>query len=674
MLLGLIPSARGGSRSTALRRLALTTALLLGAAGAVAQEEYRTLRTGGLSAEAAALLVSGQQGGSIPLFAVALPGVAEPDAKAPVEVFVEAQGAALLAGHEAPRLRIELCLYALAGSRVADSVLETVELELAEDRERLLAGGVKLRSVLELEAGRYQLRLLVRNVQTGELGLRSYPLEVPAADSGPLALPLLVPDPAGQWLRLTRAAAPPPAVGYWPAARPLLAADRDVDLAILVRRLEPDSARLEIAGADGHAIEVPAAVTPTDEVAPPGFDHWLVRARVPALEPGDYELRLRIADAAASPRLPVVLGVAAERTWAAAPEASADSPPATAAGAPASPGVRDRYGGRKADAELLRALTADYRGALARLAAADLPGALSELERLEGAAFALEDGPAAVAAAELDIARALARSAAHSLPPLFDLHYQAYRRYLRYHRFALSSHAREQLFDLIDLYLSQRPEDKAPAANTLAVMASQLQQSGLASFSARVFRRALAVDPAHEGALLGLAASQERHGQYREACDTLEQLLAALPGHREGRLRLAVNLARTGHPSRSRRLLTELVAEGDDDWVLAVAYHELARDLLRRQRLDEAESLLVAARDRLPDDDQLRLLLSAVADLRPGAAESDGALALRSRADRPSARHRYQQWPQPAPAVTEGAQGEQLQALAAALERLGSEA
>ena len=643
--------------------------LTLAATVAVAQEEFRPLRTGGLSAEAAALLMSGQEGGSIPLFALAVPGAAEADGKATVELFVEAPGEAILAGHEEAELRIDLCLYALSGSRVVDASLETVVLDLARDRQRLLAGGVKSRSRLELAAGEYLVRVLVRNVQTGELGLRSFSLEVPAGDGGPSLQALLVPDTAGGWLRLARGAGPP-AVGFWPAARPVLAADSDADLQILVRGLEPDLARLELAGAGGGSIEVPATVTPAAEDAPAGFERWRVRARLPFLDPGDYELSLRVADAATSPRLPILVRPdggtwAGSGTAAAAARIDAES---------ALPTIGDKRGERRAVAALEKRLAEQYRDALDRLAAADTPGAVAGLARLEAAAFEQEGGANAVAAAEMATARALARASDGSLVPLFDLHYRAYRRYLAAQSFRLSSHARDQLLDLVDLHLSRQPQDTTPATDILVVMANQLQEAGLARYSRVIFRRALQVDPGHEGALLGLAAGLEKHGEYRQVLDVLEQLLDTQPDHREARLRLAVNLMRTEHRGRGRRLLGELTRSGERDWVAAVAHQELARDLIRRERLTEAVEALVAARQQLPDDDQLRLLLAAVRDsLQEGAAAEDD-LASSSRAARATPRHRYQEWPRFRPSGAEGANEQRLQALAAALQGLRGEA
>jgi tetratricopeptide (TPR) repeat protein len=667
--LGVSPLARPTERLSGPAWIAATWIVVLSVTGAPAQEPYRPLETGGLSAETAALLMSGQEGGPIPLHAIAVPTLASEGTKAPIEVFVEAEGKALLAGHEEEQLRLELCLYALVGSRVADSRLETVELLLARDRESLLSAGVKLRSTLELAAGDYRLRVLVRNVQTGSVGLRSLAVSVPAVNDETEVLPLLVRDAPDGWLRLARSREPS-VVGFWPSARPVLEPDRDTDLEVFVHGLEPTSAGLEIRGAGGRQIELPAAVSPADGSTPPGLRRWSVRFHIPSLEPGTYALRLRVTDAKTSPELPIVVDRSGGASWArpaAAPAAALTSGRVASAD--------ERRSSRRAATALTAKLERDYHRSLAHLAAADTLRAVTELRSLELEAAEQPGGLEAMAEAEARIAAVLAKTEAGSLTPLFDLHYRAYLRYLSEGRFQLSSHSRQRLFALVDLYLAQKPEDSSAAVDILVAMAGQLQRSQMARFSSVVFHRVLEIDPQNEGALLGLAAGLEKRGAYSEAVGFLEQLATVDPENREARLRLAVNLARSGSRGKARRLLKRLVDSPQADWILAVAYHELVRDLLARDRLEEARTLLESAGERLPADDQLQLLFSVVAEAQRGG-EPNGAtgLVLRSRTDEPSARHRYQMWPRLASTADEPPTSRSSEALAAALEGLRGEA
>jgi uncharacterized repeat protein (TIGR01451 family) len=68
---------------------------------------------------------------------------------------------------------------------------------------------------LDLPAGSYDLRVLVRNGATGATSLRVVPLEVPAfAEAGPVLLPPFFPEPRDRWLLVRENAAPPKDVEY----------------------------------------------------------------------------------------------------------------------------------------------------------------------------------------------------------------------------------------------------------------------------------------------------------------------------------------------------------------------------------------------------------------------------------------------------------------------------
>ncbi|HEY4593707.1 MAG TPA: hypothetical protein VIJ61_14930, partial [Thermoanaerobaculia bacterium] len=147
-----------------------------------------------VAVESAALLISGQEGGDVPLNAVALlvPGG---DGKAQVLVRIRMDGPALLAGQSGDALRIETALYVLdAGGGIAASVLETVGIDLAAERAAVEKSGVDLLAGFDLKPGAYSLRLLARNAATGRLSVRTFPLAVP--DPGTLEKIPLSPPPA----------------------------------------------------------------------------------------------------------------------------------------------------------------------------------------------------------------------------------------------------------------------------------------------------------------------------------------------------------------------------------------------------------------------------------------------------------------------------------------------
>jgi VWFA-related protein len=148
-------------------------------AGSGRPEKSAERPAAGTQVESAALLMSGQEGGEIPLMALALPVPGE-EGKVHVLVRVRMDGPALLAGQTGDSMRVETALYALgSGGGIQASLLENVELGLAPQREAVRRSGVDLLGSLDLKPGTYSLRLLARNAATGRLGVRTLPLAVP---------------------------------------------------------------------------------------------------------------------------------------------------------------------------------------------------------------------------------------------------------------------------------------------------------------------------------------------------------------------------------------------------------------------------------------------------------------------------------------------------------------
>lgn len=152
----------------------------------------------GLGVESAALLMSGQQGGEISLGALALPipGEGNTADRAHLLVRVRLGGKDLLAGQTANVLRIEGDLYALgAGEGIAASALERIEIDLGSQRAAVERDGVDFLAGLDLKPGAYSLRVLVRNLDTGKLAVRNFPISIPDLASLKNA-PLPSPRPA----------------------------------------------------------------------------------------------------------------------------------------------------------------------------------------------------------------------------------------------------------------------------------------------------------------------------------------------------------------------------------------------------------------------------------------------------------------------------------------------
>jgi VWFA-related protein len=154
-----------------------------------------------LGIESAALLMSGQQGGDIPLGALALPIPSEGNAadRARLLVRVRLDGKGLLAGQTENVLRIEGDLYALGtGEGIAASALERIEIDLGSQRAAVERDGVDFLAGLDLRPGAYSLRMLVRNLDTGKLAVRNFSITIPdlaSLKNAPLPSPRPAADP-----------------------------------------------------------------------------------------------------------------------------------------------------------------------------------------------------------------------------------------------------------------------------------------------------------------------------------------------------------------------------------------------------------------------------------------------------------------------------------------------
>jgi tetratricopeptide (TPR) repeat protein len=613
----------------------------------------RVLPTGGLKVESAALLVSGEQGGSIqvavlPLFVPGIPG------RVRVPVVLEIDGATLLKGNSGDLLRIEICLYAVAANgSVQGSLLETIEADLSRVGAAVERSGIQYAGELSLPPGEQSLRALVRNGLTGEVGLRILPLTVPDPAKGPLLLAPAFSNPApGAWVAaLTKSALASPvalADGGLPAAQPVLGIGQEARCELPVWKLRaPDGLRIEVLRPDGgHVAELPARIEARREAA--GLERLTVSFTPAGLEPSRYLLRAAVpgTEAPAWSSLVVVLAGGGEgKVWAELLHGGRSPTRSAAAGRP----EPARPAPRRLDARPVRAA---YRGALELLASGDEPAARRAVAALEAGLLA---GPKAAASsaevAEIEIAQAqeLAAAAPQSLLPVAVLHEALYREALDRRDAPLAAHAREVVFALAGLF-AHHGGDAGPrtAARLLLSLAARLVQSAPLGLAERTFSQVLTFDADNETAHLYLAVIAEREGRYPEAVVQLEKLLRSHPDNAEARVHLAVNLRRLGKPHDADRLLAGLLqgpSATAEPWVLALAYHETARALLAAGRLDDAERTLRDGLKRLPGDEKLLLQLAAVADLRHDPAQARQLLAAfkPGRGGSGSARHRYTQ-------------------------------
>lgn len=630
----------------------------------------RVLPTGGLRVESAALLMSGQEGGTIPFAALALPFPGDGE-RARVPVIVEIDGTDLLAGQSDPLLRIEISLYALTGTgSVQGSRMDTVEIDL----ERLGTGvgesGVRYVGELSLLPDIYRLRVLVRNMATGELGLRSLDLNVPPfRKASGILLPPAFADPGPDlWITARPAAASPLAAlapADPPSARPIVAPGEEISVVLAGWKLSIGDLRVQIfrrvlderEERQEKVMDLPVRVTERRQAGE--LEIFNVTFRPEGLEPGEYDLRATIPRSAADlrgdafamgTRFVLFPGGAQGSVWAAL-NSGGRVPAEVARRVEPRPEKR-----RKPSAGPIRQ---SYREALARLATGDEAGAAAEVSALETSLLTGKNryGSDDVAEIEAEVARDLARRHPEILEPVFMLHLRLYRQASEARNYLLVSHAREVALQVAGAHadLHRTPEGRARTARLLTGLAADLLKTAPPGLRERTYQRILALDEKNLEALLCRAVDLERQGRYPEAVEAIRRLLRFYPEHGEARLRLAVYHVRREETREAKRLLEELLATppGQVERIgapaILLARQELVRLLTTRDELAEAERVAREGLERTPDDEKLTLQLALVQDLRRdarGARETLEPLEKRSHPPEPvTARHRYNALP-----------------------------
>jgi len=305
-------------------------------------------------------------------------------------------------------------------------------------------------------------------------------------------------------------------------------------------------------------------------------------------------------------------------------------------------------------AETRAQIASGYRDVLLTLGSAGHDAALSALFDFE-TGYMEDREPKEVGQlleAEVAVVRWLGVRDLEAIVPLLALHHDAYRLYIERGEPILAGHSSRFAASMADLYARQGDSEgsRVLGARALASLGIYAQQMGVKLQGLGLLLAALEFDPHSEAALLGLATIHERSGNYHRAAEYLLDLLEAYPQHREGRLRMAVNLRRLGSTDDAQRLLEGLIAESETDWIDEVAFEELSNLYREAEQFDKAEEVLWDGVERFPDSGRLRTQLALVLDLRRLPQRSLAVIReLPKTADRtaePSARRRYGMGPQ----------------------------
>lgn len=165
----------------------------------------------------------------------------EPAASVPV--LLEVPGDRLLAGQKAEHATAEIYVYATdSENQLSDFLVQSVAIDLSENRRKLEGSGLKYYGELRLPPGRYRLRALVRNGETGHMGLSVTSLLVPAfAEDQPYLLPPVFLEGTGDWM-LVRGRRAPAAQSAEKGSSPLLELPAEGLAVSAEPRVQPGSA------------------------------------------------------------------------------------------------------------------------------------------------------------------------------------------------------------------------------------------------------------------------------------------------------------------------------------------------------------------------------------------------------------------------------------------------
>ena len=252
------------------------------------------------------LLLSGEPGGGLDVGAVAAPFRGD-GPKAYVPVIVDVDGEDLLAARDGDKVSCVIYVYALNDKGdIADWLAQPLALDLTKLEPKLHAEPLRFAGDLMLPPGDYHLRLLVRAGARGTYGLRDLPIEVPAYDSGRIAVtPAIFPAPSSGLFIRGKARTTTPFPFTWnnaafvPIGLPAAPAQGEAQAIAVVSGVA--SGAIEVSGdlldAAGKPVEGSSIAMTASEPAGEAAARLELIVRSGSAAPGDYTLRLRVSQA-----------------------------------------------------------------------------------------------------------------------------------------------------------------------------------------------------------------------------------------------------------------------------------------------------------------------------------------------------------------------------------------
>lgn len=610
-------------------------------------EAIEAIEIGAVEARTGALLLSGQTGGKVDGALIWSLDERGEDQRTNVPFEVEVDGASLLDGDVGRRIAIGLYAYVVDDDgRVVDHIAQGLVLDADVYGNRISASGLKFVGRFALKPGDYALRVMVRNHRTGEFFMSWSLLTLPDPDdSAPQFLPPLFSDVGSYWVVARQAGVGSAVIfgegnDFLPSARPALVEDRKAEVWLGGGGWhEKTRAAVRIVNELGRTVSEPVL----EFSGPTVGDFSFRRASLSPVDlpPGDYTVIVTLSDEQGSEVL--------RRAVPAVVVAAGESPMWTRARASASVGVETAVD-RNTRAETKinkKELRASYRRALRALGGGDLVEGRRQVAEVEREILP-DPSPKAVTTlgeAEYAASKAIANKQPNGLIPMALLHRELYRSYVARREGVLATHARKMATTYAEQLARVKPENGF-SEGLMVNLAADLAQGGASSAARDLLEQTLRISPDYRPALLSLGFSFERNGEYIKAAATYRRLVENYPGFNEGRLRLAINLIRTGRAGQGAELLRGLLKGGARPWVQTVASQELVRYLLDEGLLGEAEQEVRKALETLPKDQRLWILLAAILERTDRHDEAVARLADLPAASRGvSPRARYAEWP-----------------------------
>jgi VWFA-related protein len=229
-----------------------------------------------------------------------------------VPVIIEVGGGSILAGHKADKVNLEFFAYVSnRQGQMIDFFSHRFGLDVKKGRDALSAAGVKYYGHLDLAPGDYQVRVLVRDADSGRTGVRSLAVAVPAyRKDQPVLLPPLFMEARRNWVMVREhprgtdsgTVVYPFTVNgepYVPAARPEFHGADKVQLCLVGYNLGKGDLALtgSVTGADGSPLTGGnLALVERTATGIPGLDKLLATFEPTGLAVGNYVLRVALTD------------------------------------------------------------------------------------------------------------------------------------------------------------------------------------------------------------------------------------------------------------------------------------------------------------------------------------------------------------------------------------------